>query len=49
MSLAEARAVYINATTSALQRYVVAGDRAARKTKMMEYTPAQASEANTAI
>lgn len=49
MSLAEARAVYINATTSALQRYVVAGDRAARATKMMEYTPAQASEADTAI
>lgn len=49
MSVWEARANYINSTTSALQRYVVAGDKYARQTKMKAYVPEQQRDADISL
>jgi len=48
-SIWDKRARYIEQSTSALQRYVEIGDTAARHTKMKEYTPEQAREADLSI
>lgn len=47
MSLWEARAAYINQSTSALERYVKVGDELKRVTKMTTYQPIQDQQANT--
>lgn len=43
------KARYIEQSTSALARYVAMGDEAARHTKMKEYTPTQAQEADISL
>lgn len=43
------KARYIEESTSALQRYVTMGDEYARQTKMKEYTPTQAQEADISL
>jgi hypothetical protein len=48
-SVWDKRARYIEQSTSALQRYVAMGDAAARYTKMKEYTPQQAREADISL
>ena len=48
-SVWDKRARYIEQSTSALQRYVAMGDTAARYTKMKEYTPQQAHEADISL
>jgi hypothetical protein len=48
-SVWDKRARYIEQSTSALQRYVAMGDTAARNTKMREYTPQQAREADISL
>ena len=48
-SVWDKRARYIEQSTSALQRYVAMGDTAARHTKMREYTPQQAREADISL
>ena len=48
-SVWDKRARYIEQSTSALQRYVAMGDVLARNTKMKEYTPQQAQEADVSL
>jgi hypothetical protein len=48
-SVWDKRARYIEQSTSALQRYVAFGDEMARSTKMKEYTPQQAREADVSL
>jgi hypothetical protein len=48
-SVWDKRARYIEQSTSALQRYVAMGDAMARFTKMKEYTPQQAQEADVSL
>ena len=48
-SVWDKRARYIEQSTSALQRYVAMGDTVARFTKMKEYTPQQAREADVSL
>lgn len=43
------KARYIEQSTSALARYVIMGDEYARRTKMQEYTPRQAQEADISL
>jgi len=48
-SIWDKRARYIEQSTSALQRYIEIGDTVARHTKMKEYTPDQAREADLSL